>query len=261
MDNEVEKLKTNEGKLKSKATSQPHDYKNAELCRSEDIKKPELKGDVGTLHKTHKLYQSTSAAGSEKLAKVDVQGDRLKENQNINRSLSALGDVISALVNRSSHISYRDTTEKLMVIVIGKVYNASLRLPRQTMIVDSFVVTTQTGLRGMATRNELRLKRKTKATIIIQLVFGRDDFMIRARLCRMWDAINHKKNGDVSFFTTHASEIYVNLDIDYVRSLVQKFTTMSTKVQIIERSNVNNILIKEEMILNLMDIKELFDSE
>ncbi|PHT98934.1 hypothetical protein BC332_32082 [Capsicum chinense] len=45
--------------------------------------------------------------------------------------------------------------------------------------------------------------------------------------------------GEVSFFTTHASRIYVNLDIDYVRSLVQKFTTMSTEVQIIERYKIH----------------------
>lgn len=46
-------------------------------------------------------------AGSERLAKTEVQGDRLKEAQNINRSLSALGDVISALATKNNHIPYR----------------------------------------------------------------------------------------------------------------------------------------------------------
>ena len=46
-------------------------------------------------------------AGSERLAKTDAQGERRKEAQNINKSLAALGDVISALSTKSSHILYR----------------------------------------------------------------------------------------------------------------------------------------------------------
>ncbi|KAG5569044.1 hypothetical protein H5410_058810 [Solanum commersonii] len=56
MDNEIQKLKTNEDNLKSKA-SQQHDYKNAELRRSEDGKNLELKGDDGKLLKTHNLFE------------------------------------------------------------------------------------------------------------------------------------------------------------------------------------------------------------
>ena len=38
-----------------------------------------------------------------------AQGDRLKEAQNINKSLSALGDVIQALQQREKHIPYRNS--------------------------------------------------------------------------------------------------------------------------------------------------------
>ncbi|WMV13545.1 hypothetical protein MTR67_006937 [Solanum verrucosum] len=60
MDNEIQKLKTNEDNLKSKA-SQQHDCKNAELRRSEDEKNPELKGDDGKLLKTHNVCLNTAA--------------------------------------------------------------------------------------------------------------------------------------------------------------------------------------------------------
>uniref|UniRef100_A0A4W4DZP2 Kinesin-like protein n=1 Tax=Electrophorus electricus TaxID=8005 RepID=A0A4W4DZP2_ELEEL len=49
-------------------------------------------------------------AGSERQAKTGARGERLKEAAKINLSLSALGNVISALVDgRSSHVPYRDS--------------------------------------------------------------------------------------------------------------------------------------------------------
>ncbi|XP_064634022.1 kinesin-II 95 kDa subunit-like [Lineus longissimus] len=49
-------------------------------------------------------------AGSERQAKTGAVGDRLKEATKINLSLSALGNVISALVDgKSTHIPYRDS--------------------------------------------------------------------------------------------------------------------------------------------------------
>ncbi|KAG5599762.1 hypothetical protein H5410_031132 [Solanum commersonii] len=65
MDNEIQKLKTNEDNLKSKA-SQQHDYKNAEIRQSEDGKNPELKGDDGKLLKTHNVCLNTAAGTSQR---------------------------------------------------------------------------------------------------------------------------------------------------------------------------------------------------
>ncbi|CAJ1868747.1 unnamed protein product [Sphenostylis stenocarpa] len=48
-------------------------------------------------------------AGSERADKTEATGDRLKEAQHINKSLSALGDVISSLAQKSPHVPYRNS--------------------------------------------------------------------------------------------------------------------------------------------------------
>lgn len=48
-------------------------------------------------------------AGSERVDRSEAIGDRLREAQHINKSLSALGDVIFALAQKSSHVPYRNS--------------------------------------------------------------------------------------------------------------------------------------------------------
>lgn len=47
-------------------------------------------------------------AGSERLKKSEVTGEQMKEAQSINKSLTALGDVIEALTKQAKHIPYRN---------------------------------------------------------------------------------------------------------------------------------------------------------
>lgn len=47
--------------------------------------------------------------GSERQSKTKVEGKRFKELIKINLSLSTLGNVISALVDGSSHVPYRNS--------------------------------------------------------------------------------------------------------------------------------------------------------
>lgn len=60
---------------------------------------------------SHSIYGELNLidlAGSERLNASGASGDRLKETQHINSSLSALSNVISALASKSKHVPYRD---------------------------------------------------------------------------------------------------------------------------------------------------------
>ncbi|KAK8315147.1 hypothetical protein V6Z12_D01G220600 [Gossypium hirsutum] len=56
-----------------------------------------------------------SILNSTRWDKSEVTGDRLKEAQHINKSLSCLGDVVTALAQKNSHIPYRNSKLTLLL--------------------------------------------------------------------------------------------------------------------------------------------------
>ncbi|XP_054903522.1 kinesin-like protein KIFC3 [Poeciliopsis prolifica] len=65
--------------------------------------------DLASGSKTTGKMNLVDLAGSERVWKSGAEGERLKEAQNINRSLLALGDVIQALRGRHTHIPFRNS--------------------------------------------------------------------------------------------------------------------------------------------------------
>lgn len=57
-------------------------------------------------------------AGSERVSKSGASADQLREANSINKSLSALGDVVSALSSESSFVPYRYVLCLYLVLVI-----------------------------------------------------------------------------------------------------------------------------------------------
>lgn len=86
---------------------------NAESSRSHSIFTLYL--ETSEIKEGQELYKAgklnlVDLAGSERQSKTNATGIRLQEANNINMSLSALGNVISALVDgKSKHIPYRDS--------------------------------------------------------------------------------------------------------------------------------------------------------
>ncbi|XP_018594471.1 kinesin-like protein KIFC3 isoform X2 [Scleropages formosus] len=65
--------------------------------------------NASTGHRTIGKLNLVDLAGSERIGKSGAEGSRLREAQCINKSLSALGDVIHALRSKQGHIPFRNS--------------------------------------------------------------------------------------------------------------------------------------------------------
>eukprot|EP00249_Psilotum_nudum_P004000 c17521_g1_i1 orf=388-2586(-) len=83
---------------------------NERSSRSHSVLTVHVQGtDLVSATILHGCLHLIDLAGSERVDKSEAVGDRLKEAQHINKSLSALGDVISALAHKSLHVPYRNS--------------------------------------------------------------------------------------------------------------------------------------------------------
>merc|ERR1719160_1524249 len=83
---------------------------NAVSSRSHSIFALYLEGtNPGLDQELHGALHLVDLAGSERLDKSHAVGDRLKETQHINRSLSSLADVFLAKQENRSHVPFRNS--------------------------------------------------------------------------------------------------------------------------------------------------------
>lgn len=83
---------------------------NERSSRSHSVFRLQIEGhNASTGQKLNGLLNLVDLAGSERLAQSKAEGDRLRETRHINKSLSALGDVIASLANNEKHIPFRNS--------------------------------------------------------------------------------------------------------------------------------------------------------
>ena len=82
---------------------------NEHSSRSHMVLSVEVVSGLGETNRNKGTLYLVDLAGSERVRKSNVEGDNLKEAGFINKSLSALGNVMEALDRKSSHVPYRDS--------------------------------------------------------------------------------------------------------------------------------------------------------
>ncbi|GFP92203.1 kinesin-4 [Phtheirospermum japonicum] len=88
---------------------------NSTSSRSHSVLSVHVHGEDASGSVIHSCLHLVDLAGSERVDKSEVTGDGLREAQHINKSLSCLVDVMTALAQKNSHIPYRNSKLTLLL--------------------------------------------------------------------------------------------------------------------------------------------------
>jgi hypothetical protein len=144
--------------LKNLESSRSHMMLTLEVCCGRDPN--------GSVQRSRLVF--VDLAGSERISKSLSHGDRLKEAQHINKSLAALGDVVSALSSfpRPPHVPYRNSrlTQLLYDVIGGNSKTLMVtcicpHIPQLHNLVET-VSTLKFAGRAKLVRNEIHRSRK-----------------------------------------------------------------------------------------------------
>lgn len=112
-------------------------------------------------------------AGSEKVSQSGVTGNKLEETKKINFSLSALGNVIHALVSNNDHIPYRDSKlTRLLQESLGGNYKTNLIVACSPFhrCLDETINSLGFAIRAKAIKNKVRINIKNSPENYIKII-------------------------------------------------------------------------------------------
>jgi hypothetical protein len=147
---------------------------NAESSRSHSVFILTLRQNNKTTgsKKVSKLFL-VDLAGSEKINKTGAEGQTLNEAKYINKSLSALGNVISALTEGNSHVPYRDSKlTRLLQDSLGGNSRTVLIITASPALfnLEETISTLRFGSRAKKIKNTPRINQELSVTEYKQLL-------------------------------------------------------------------------------------------